>query len=66
MPPEEDKYVLNCPECGSRTFTIHGPSTKDAFVHCAKCEAEVGQLDEFMMIIETRKETPERRKRRCH
>ena len=55
MPPNEDKYVFNCPECGSRAFEVHGISTAEgAYVYCAKCRAEVGQLDEFMMIIETR------------
>ncbi|HEX2136036.1 MAG TPA: hypothetical protein VHG30_09060 [Microvirga sp.] len=68
MPENPDKYVLDCPECGSHTFTIRGPTIEDAFVHCAECGAEVGQLDEFMMIVETRveRQEQERRKRRSH
>ena len=66
MPSDEDKYVLTCPECGSHAFEIQGLRTTEAFVHCAECWAEVGELDEFMMIIETRPETQERQKRGSH
>ena len=68
MHPRKDKYVLRCPECGSRTFEIQGPTTENAFVHCAECGAEVGQLNEVMAVIETRIERQEleRRKRRSH
>ena len=68
MPPEEDKYVLDCPECGSHTFTMHGTTMEDAVVYCSECGAEAGQLDEFMMIIKTRvdRQIQERRKRRFH
>ena len=68
MTPDEDKYVLICPECGSHAFEIRDASTEDAFVHCVECGAEVGQLDEFMMVIETRvdRQQQERRKHRSH
>ena len=67
MPGSEDKFVFTCPECGSRAFEIHDlRTTEGAFVSCAECWAEVGQLDEFMMIIETPTEVLEQRKRRSN
>jgi hypothetical protein len=48
----KDKYVLQCPECGSRVFEIHGPTMKKAVVQCASCDAEIGPLNEFMASVE--------------
>ena len=68
MPSEEEKYVLICPECGSRTFEIYDTKAVVAMVHCAECRAEVGHLDEIMAGIEARMERQEqeRRKRGFH
>ncbi|HEX2135311.1 MAG TPA: hypothetical protein VHG30_05295 [Microvirga sp.] len=62
------KHVLRCPECGSRTFEIHGPTNENASVRCAECAAELGQLDAVLALIETRIESQEleRRRRRSH
>lgn len=62
------KHVLRCPECGSRTFEIHGPTNENASVRCAECAAELGQLDAVLALIETRIERQEleRRRRRSH
>jgi hypothetical protein len=62
------KHVLRCPECGSRTFEIHGPTNDNASVRCAECAAELGQLDAVLALIETRIESQEleRRRRRSH
>ncbi len=54
MDPSEDEYLLDCPNCGSHSFAVHDTRTEAAFVYCAACGAEVGQLDEFMMIVRTR------------
>ena len=64
MQSEEEKYVLVCPECGSRTFEVHDPQAVDATVHCAECRAEVGRLDEVMATIEARIERREQKQRR--
>ena len=65
MHRDKDKYVLQCPECGSRVFEIHSPARKNAVVQCASCDATIGPLNEFMASVEARIESHEQERRKC-
>ena len=64
----KDKYVWQCPACGSRAFEIQGPLIESGVVQCVACHAEICPVDEFLAAAEARieREDQERRKRRFH
>jgi hypothetical protein len=67
MPRSKDKNLLQCRECGSRAFAIHGPTIRNGIVQCAECRAEVAPLEEFMSIVEAHIERQEQvRRKRLH
>ena len=64
--PLKDKLGLQCRECGSRAFVIHGPTIKNDIVLCAECRAEFGSLDEFRVMVEASIKKQNEPRRRCH
>jgi len=64
MPRSKDNNLLQCRECGSRNFAIHGPTIRNGIVQCAECRAVVGSLDEFMSIVEAHFQKLERGRRK--
>ena len=68
MHPSNDKYLLQCPDCGCRAFVTQGPLIETGVVQCVACQAEIGPVDEFLAAAEARieREQQELRKRRFH
>ena len=67
MSQSKDKKVLQCRDCGSRNFAIHGPTIRNGIVQCAECRAEIAPLDEFMSIVEAHVARQEQmRRKRLH
>jgi ribosomal protein L37AE/L43A len=66
MYQRKDKYLLQCPECGSRAFEIQGPLIESGIVQCVACHAEICPVDEFLAAAEALLESAEQelRKRR--
>jgi hypothetical protein len=66
MSRSNDKYLLQCPECGSRAFEIQGPLIESGVVQCVACHAEICPVDEFLAAAEALLESAEQelRKRR--
>jgi len=68
MAQSKDKDILECPSCGSRAFSIYGPTSTDGIVRCAECRIEIAPLEEFMATVEehVQRQQQEQRSRRLH
>ena len=68
MHRRQDKYLLQCAECGCRSFEIQGPLIETDIVRCVACHAEICPVDEFLAAAEALIESEEQelRKRRFH
>jgi len=68
MHRHKDKNLLQCPECGCRSFEIQGPLLETGLVRCVSCHAEICAVDEFLAAAEAliASEEQERQKRRFH
>jgi len=67
MPRSKEKNPLQCRECGSRAFAIHGPTIRNGIVRCAECLSEIGSLDAFSAMVEAHfKREDQKERKRLH
>ena len=59
MHRNNDKYLLQCPECGCRAFEILGPLIESGIVQCFACHSEIAQVDGFLAAAEALLESAE-------